>query len=130
MAEQKKKAAKKKATRNAIFGLTDIQLETVYVPEWNMDVRVRGLTGSERDSWEAAQFVFKKGAKDVEIQRDNIRGRLLIYCLVDKEGNRLFNDDDAEELGKKSAAALDRLFAVAQQLCGLTNADVDDLVKN
>ena len=51
-------------------------------------------------------------------------------CVVDDAGERLFTDKDAAELGKKSAAALDRVFAVAQRLNGLSPSDVEELTKN
>jgi hypothetical protein len=35
-----------------------------------------------------------------------------------------------EALGKKSAAALNRVFEVAQRLSGITDDDVEELAKN
>jgi len=50
--------------------------------------------------------------------------------ICDEEGTRLFAAKDMDELGKKSAAALDRIFTVAQRLNGLSGEDVEDLAKN
>jgi hypothetical protein len=50
--------------------------------------------------------------------------------IVDEEGNRLFSDADVKLLGQKSAAALDKLFEVAQKLSGLKDEDVEELAKN
>jgi hypothetical protein len=60
----------------------------------------------------------------------NIRAKLVALTVVDEEGNRIFSDSDASALGKKSAAALDRVFEVAQRLSGLRPEDVEELSKN
>jgi hypothetical protein len=39
--------------------------------------------------------------------------------LCDATGNRLFEDAEITALGRKSALALDRVFAVAQRLNGI-----------
>ena len=41
-------------TRDAILQATDLTFEDVAVPEWGGVVRVRGLTGTERDAFEAS----------------------------------------------------------------------------
>ena len=41
---------------------------------------------------------------------ENIRARLCLLCLIDEEGNRLFDEGDTFPLGGKIAAALDRIF--------------------
>ena len=40
-------------TRDQILAVSDIQTEEVHVPEWGGTVLVRGLTGAERDEFEA-----------------------------------------------------------------------------
>lgn len=52
------------------------------------------------------------------------------YRAVLKEGHephRLFNDIEINDLGDVSAAALQRVFEVSQQLSGITKKDVDEL---
>jgi len=39
-------------TRDAILEAQDLQHEEVYIPEWGGSVRVRTLTGAERDAFE------------------------------------------------------------------------------
>ena len=50
--------------------------------------------------------------------------------MVDEAGERLFSNDDVVALGKKNASALDKVFAIAQKLNGLSAADVEELEKN
>lgn len=115
-------------TRDQILQAQDLPAENVHVPEWGGVVRVRGLTGAERDKFEAS-IVVRKGDK-TEFNPENMRAKLCAMCIVDEQGNRLFSDDDIKALGKKSAAALDRVFQVAQRLSGLQPGAVEEMVKN
>ena len=102
--------------------------ELVEVPEWGGAVYVRALTGAERDQFEAS--IVEQRGRDVRMNMRNIRAKLVALTVVDEDGQRIFTDDDVAALGGKSAAALDRLFAVAQRLSGLSMEDVEELAKN
>lgn len=115
-------------TREAILEAQDIARELLEVPEWGGAVWVYGMTASERDHLEKS-LVQAKG-KDVQANMENIRAKMAVVCLRDENGKRLFNEGDIHELGKKSAAALDRVFDVAQKLSGLSRGDVEELSKN
>lgn len=115
-------------TKEAILAADDLVTEDVAVPEWGGTVRVRAISGAERDAFEQA-IVTRKG-KNVTTNLANIRAKLVAICVVDESGQRLFGDKDVLLLGTKSAAALDRVFTVAQQLAGLTDKDVDELAEN
>lgn len=114
-------------TKDDILALDDLPRESVDVPEWGGTVYVRTLTGTERDAFEASVMAPRKGAR---MNTANIRARLGVLCIVDENGERLFSDRDAIELGKKSAPALDRIFTAAQRLNGLSAEDIEELVKN
>jgi len=111
--------------RDAILQADDLPTKTVDVPEWGGAVCVRSMTGVERDQYEST-MVERKG-KDVQVNLKNIRAKLVALCCIGDDGKRLFGEDDAEALGKKSAAALDRVFSVAQKLNGLSAKDVEEL---
>lgn len=113
-------------SRDAILAAHDLRMEEVAVPEWSGSVWIRSLSGIERDDFEA-DYLRRKGYGE-ELQ--NFRARLVMLCACDESGNRLFTADDLEPLGKKSAAALDRLFAAAQQLNGIGGRDMEELQKN
>lgn len=115
-------------TKAGILAASDITTETVKVPEWGGDVLVRGLTGSQRDAYEEGCYVGQ--GKDRRTSFKNLRARLVALCVVDEQGARVFDDADAAALGDKSAAALDRIFDVAQRLSGLTAKDVEALAGN
>jgi hypothetical protein len=102
--------------------------ELVPVPEWGCDVHVREMTGAERDAYEAETY--QVSGKTVELNRQNARARLLVRCLSDEQGKRIFGDDDADVLGTKSGAVLDRLYVIAQRVNKLTAKDLEDAAKN
>jgi hypothetical protein len=122
-------AAKKFLNKAEILAIDDLKFEDVQIPEWGGAwVRVRTLQANERDRFEASTV--QRNGKKVTTNLDNIRARLCLLCMVDENGERLFQEEDTFPLGGKSAAALDRIFTVAQRLNGLRDEDVEELAKN
>ncbi len=120
---------KKFLTAEDILQAADIPTEAVHVPEWGGWVMVKGLNGEERDEFEAS--VVDQRGKKVKVRLRNLRARLVAMCVVNPEdGSRLFTDDRIRDLGQKSAAALDRVFKVAQRLSGLSDDDVSELIED
>lgn len=115
-------------TRDQILQANDRPTKIVPVPEWGGDVIVRGLTGAQRDKFEQ-DSVERKGDK-IETNLINMRARLVALCVVDENNQRIFQDGDVRELGRKSASALERVFDVARELSGLKTQDVAELAEN
>jgi hypothetical protein len=115
-------------TKEQILSAIDLKTETVEVPEWGGQVKVRMMTGAERDAFEES-IVDVKGTSQKQNLK-NLRAKLCVMTMVDDNGNLVFTQDEVVALGKKSAKALDRVFGVAQKLNGLTKDDVDVLTKN
>lgn len=127
-------------SREAIFAVDDRLIEFVRVPEWSGDnpdagVFVRGLSGTDRDAFEMAMFESRKDAKSgkttQEVNFQNLRAKLIVRCAVDAEdpniAKPIFTLRDIAPLGLKSAAALQRVYSVAQRLSGLSTENVDEL---
>ena len=69
--------------------------------------------------------------KNTKMDLRNMRAKLVALTVVDDKGKRLFRGDaDVNALGRKSAAALQRVFEVAQRLSGLSDEDMEELAKN
>lgn len=113
-------------SKDAILGADDLPTRDITVPEWGGDVRVRGLTGRERDRFEMSIAAAQKGGSGEVDLRAPIVGR----CLVDEEGNRLFTDKELGRLAAKSGAVLDRLFDVVRQMSGMDAGQVEADVEN
>jgi len=115
-------------TKEQILAAQDIVREAVPVPEWGGEVLMRGLSGIERDAFEAS--VVHMNGRQPRYTLNNLRAKLVALSVVDEAGERLFSDADVTALGRKSAAALERVFQVAQRLSGLSAQDIEVLSKN
>jgi hypothetical protein len=111
--------------RDAILSAQDLPHEDVQVSEWGGAVRVRMMTGAERDAL-ANAFVGADGKPDMS----GYRQRLLAATMIDEAGQRLFTADDLAAIGSKSAAALDRVFAVADRINQLGGVAVEAATGN
>lgn len=116
-------------TREQILAAADLPVEDVPVPEWGGVVRVRGLSGQERDDYFARQAVRDKGGNVVGQNTENASSALLVRCIIGPDGKPAFTLRDIYALGEKSAAASGRVFEVAARLSGLTDEDIDALEK-
>jgi hypothetical protein len=110
----------------AILAADDLTYRDVEVPEWGGTVRVRALSGTDRDAYEAMMIDARqqKGAA-VSPKLHNFRSKLVVRAIVDSNGERLFTDTDARELGAKSGAVIDRLFDIAAELSGMDKKAVE-----
>lgn len=112
--------------KQLILAAVDLKTEDISIPEWGGDVRVRTMTGFERDAFESTLIKGSDGRRDLT----NLRARLLAMTIVDENGDRVFAADDAALLGAKSASALDQLFEVAQRLNGMGSKAEAEIEKN
>lgn len=113
-------------TREAILAAKDLPTEEVDCPEWGGVVVVRGLTGAQRDEWEASTTIVRGNTAVRDTA--NARAKLVALCAVDHEtGEPLFTRHDVDALGRKSGAALGRVFALAARLSGLGEDEVKEL---
>lgn len=127
-------------SRDQILEAQDIETEDVEVPEWQGTVRVKGLTGEERDSFEAACMMERpsydakgkqvRGRTEMARNLANTRAKLVARSVVGEDGERLFTDHDVAVLGQKSAAALERVFDAAARLSRLSDEDIEELSGN
>ncbi len=113
-------------TKKDILAAEDVKLELLSVPEWGGHVYVRVMSGTDRDAFEAGIASRPGGPPNLA----NVRARLCALCVCDDKGVRLFSDHEVGELGKKSGAALNRVFEAAQRLNALTDEEVEELAKN
>jgi hypothetical protein len=106
-------------SKKAILAAKDTKLKgPIPVPEWGGEVYFRTISGAERDQFEDSYAEQKMKA---------FRSRFLVMTLADESGERLFEDKDIDELGKKSSVVINRLFDEAWQHNAFTQEAVDAL---
>ena len=120
--------AKKLLTRDDILNADDLKSEYVEVPEWGGTLRVRGLTGSERDRF-FGSFVDGDGNKDLGAL-NNATARVLALSIVDEDGKPLFTKADVVALGNKSGEATGKVWTVVQRISGLSPKSIKALTEN
>ena len=116
-------------SKNEILKADDLACDVVDVPEWNGKVRIKMLTGTERDAFEQGILSTNRSGQ-AKRNLSNIRAKLSALSIVNEEGERLFTDGEMFQLGRKSAKALDKIFDACQHLNGMTEDDVEDMAKN
>lgn len=116
-------------TRDQVRAVDDsLIIEFVEVPEWGGTIGVRAISGKERDAYESSML--KGQGRKQRVVTDNVRAKLVTLAACDKEGNPIFDPKDAEWLGKKSAAALHRVYSVAARMARITDEDIEELALN
>jgi len=112
-----------------ILSMDDIPTEEVAVPEWQgRKVLVCGLTAASKNAYEASLVEIKGQSRKMRLE--NATAKLLVRTLVNRQRQPIFTEAQIERLGTKSASALERLSKVAQRLSGMTQAEVEEIVKN
>jgi hypothetical protein len=109
-----------------------LRREEVDVPEWGGKVIIQEPSGADRDDYEQSLLEARKVGRRTEIKPNfaNARARLVVKCVVNEDGARIFKDSDADELGRVSGAVLARLVNVIKRLGAMDEKDVEDLEGN
>lgn len=93
-------------------------------------VWIRGLQADERDEYE--QSLIERGpdgrSRIKRVQR-NVRASLVARCLVTEDGERMFQDNEIEALGKVDASVIDTLWDKARKLSGMDTEAIQALAE-
>jgi hypothetical protein len=112
--------------KDKILAAADIPEEIVNVPEWGVDVLVRGLDGKTRTRL-IASAVDNSGQVDIS----RVYPDLLVLSLYDPETReQVFTLDEVDLLLAKSGSALDRIVTTALNASGLNATAVDEAGKD
>jgi hypothetical protein len=93
--------------------------EEVNVPDWNGSVRVKLMTGGERDEVFAG-IEQRDGRTDMRVYRS----RLVSASVVADDGSPMFTYDEALALDDSQPAALHLLFNASQRINRLRPEDI------
>lgn len=112
--------------RDDILKAEDLPRELVEVPEWGGAVWIGTMTGAHRDAFElASSKADPANAENRVLDRENMRARLVVFTAQGERGEPLFSPADVASVGRKNAAALDRLFGVAMRINRLGADDLE-----
>lgn len=111
-------------TRDQILAATERPTMPALLPGLG-EVKVRGMTGRERDQWER-RIVDSKG----KMRMANFRSTLIVACTVDESGNPMFSEADIPALKNLPAATLEPIVNLAMKLSGISEADAEELGKD
>ena len=101
--------------RDTILTADDLEETVLDVPEWEVQVLLRAMTGKQR-----MQLVDQVGAKDKSYMYSDI----LIALALDPETRKpIFEKADREALSNKSGGVLERL---AQEVIRISGVSVDE----
>lgn len=116
--------------REKILNANDIQEEIVKVPEWGVEILVRGMTGEDRNRILEDCVKVNPKTKETKTDLTKMYPEVIIACAYDPETKeKIFKPEDRDALGKKNGKALDTVFKVAAKLSGL-NEEVEEAEKN
>lgn len=91
-------------------------------------ITLQEMSGTERDDLEASTIIEEDGKRTVNSK--HFRARLLVLCIVDDSGKRVYADSDAPEVSELPIGVLDKLFVAAQELNAMGGTAVEDARKN
>ncbi|MFF2774861.1 hypothetical protein ACFVU3_08120 [Streptomyces sp. NPDC058052] len=117
-------------TRAQIDEADDTAFEDVPVSEWGGEVRLVGMSGTDRNAYQTSLLRFGPDGKPIGVNMDNRDARLLARCLVDEDGQPLYTLKDVAALGAKNGAVIERLAVVARRLSGLGERAVEEAEGN
>lgn len=112
--------------RSKILQSKDLLTEDVYVPQWDVTVRVQGMSAGARGSLIDRSLDKKTGDMDY----NKLYPLLLVDTVFDPETDeQVFSIEDIPELLKKSGAALEAIGTVALRLGGFDDEAAEGLGK-
>ncbi len=117
--------------RKHIFGINDLSVRKLAVPEWKCNLYIKGMTGKTKEEWEKKVFIESSDGKRT-FNSDNFRAKMIASCVYgdSKAETPLFTEEHYEELEMKSAKVLDMILEVVREVNGSTEEAEEEMVKN
>jgi hypothetical protein len=95
-------------------------IESIDVPEWELEVHYRTLDGTELDKYNSAPIEVK-GAKVTKIRLTGQDAALLILAVCDADGKRVFADMDTKALDALPVPGSQRVLRAIKRLNNMDN---------
>jgi hypothetical protein len=120
-------------TRDAILAIDDVRYDVVDVSRWwgpGAKVRIRSLTGRERDAYDMESWRMTEGGKDAAAAMTDFRVRRVARAIVGADGLPVFDARDIRAFGEKNGAAIDYIDDAVVALSGMTPASQQKAVED
>lgn len=102
--------------RDKILAAEDIPTESVEIPEWGVEILMKGMSAGERIRLMEEAYNADTGQVNMSVVYPDVA----IACAHDPEtGDPIFTADDKEAILKKSSAAVEKLAGVGLSLSGI-----------
>lgn len=112
--------------RDRILQTVDTTNELVEIPEWNLTVEVRSMSGAARASIVQAGTL-AGGLPDMS----RFTADIVVMCVFDPDtGEQVFTKDDAQAILDKNGAALEKIVTVAMRISGFSKDAIDTAGKD
>lgn len=92
-------------------------------------VFVRGLSATGKDKFEDKVYTAGPGGKMVA-DITGVRALMVRLCTCGADGALLFTDEDLPALAELDAKTADAIYSAASRHSGLSQKDVEDILKN
>ena len=112
--------------RDKILAATDIPSEVVRIPEWDVDILVKGMSAGDRLHLQKVSYDQTTG----QVHMEKMYPDIVVSCCHDPEtGDSIFTDDDKDAILAKSSAAVEKIAEVGLRLSGLGKGSDDEAGK-
>lgn len=117
--------------RDAILSANDLPKKPITA--WGINFFIRALSAADAELYMADIQPARHKDEDDEsyaarraLAQRNFRARLIVFCAVDENGQRVFKDEDADALGQKSGIEVGKVFQAITEL----NGNLEEATKN
>lgn len=110
--------------REDILAKKDLGEKSLHIPMWDITVCIRVLTTEER---EKVETWFRKADGETGSGVSNIREKIAVLVCTDENGNKIFKEDDVDELAVKSSLALDLIFETAMKVNCIGQKEIEEM---
>jgi hypothetical protein len=117
-----------RATKESILAFRQKSGKIHEVQAFNGIVYFKEWTSGERDNFESS-LVIGKG-KSQRVSTNNIRAKMFVRSVCDKDGKLIFTDEEASDVGLLPAAEVDKVYAAIQKVNSVSDDDVEELAGN
>lgn len=104
-----------------IISSEDFRYQDVEVPEWGGTIRIRSLSAKQRDT------LARKIKADGESEASEM---MVVMCVVDEAGQRVFDFKDIERLKAKSTVPIARIVRALGELTSGTGKPTEEFEEN